>query len=244
MPLELFWWGSDFPHSVGTFPHSRKYIEETFADLDAGAAAHAAARERGRAPAPRPRRRHHRDAGRVGTKKREGSAPVCRAVAGDAELPPDLGRHGGIAASSGLMARRRTRAFPVSTHSMATSRRGGTWAVRSRTRCWCRWCRRSRRRSSSRCCTTRLAARSTRAVRGSRRTRELPSVTASSTSPLYAESLLQVLPGYGAPSCATATPRAACAWASRFVEVGELELACCCSVSWPARSTSVVMPAS
>ncbi len=33
MPLELFWWGSDFPHSVGTFPHSRKYIEETFADL-------------------------------------------------------------------------------------------------------------------------------------------------------------------------------------------------------------------
>ena len=35
MPLELFWWGSDFPHSVGTFPHSRKYIEETFADLDA-----------------------------------------------------------------------------------------------------------------------------------------------------------------------------------------------------------------
>ncbi|HEU5308036.1 MAG TPA: amidohydrolase family protein [Acidimicrobiia bacterium] len=33
MPLELFWWGSDFPHSVGTFPHSQKYIEETFADL-------------------------------------------------------------------------------------------------------------------------------------------------------------------------------------------------------------------
>ena len=33
MPLELFWWGSDFPHSVGTFPHSRKYIEETFDDL-------------------------------------------------------------------------------------------------------------------------------------------------------------------------------------------------------------------
>ena len=34
MPLELFWWGSDFPHSVGTFPHSQEYIEETFADLD------------------------------------------------------------------------------------------------------------------------------------------------------------------------------------------------------------------
>jgi len=34
MPLELFWWGSDFPHSVGTFPHSRDYIEETFGDLD------------------------------------------------------------------------------------------------------------------------------------------------------------------------------------------------------------------
>jgi predicted TIM-barrel fold metal-dependent hydrolase len=34
MPLELFWWGSDFPHSVGTFPESRKYIEETFGELD------------------------------------------------------------------------------------------------------------------------------------------------------------------------------------------------------------------
>jgi uncharacterized protein len=34
MPLELFWWGSDFPHSVGTFPRSREYVEETFADLD------------------------------------------------------------------------------------------------------------------------------------------------------------------------------------------------------------------
>ena len=43
LPLELFWWGSDFPHSVGTFPHSRKYIEETFADLKPRAAPHAAA---------------------------------------------------------------------------------------------------------------------------------------------------------------------------------------------------------
>jgi predicted TIM-barrel fold metal-dependent hydrolase len=34
MPLDLFLWGSDFPHSVGTFPHSRKYIEETFGDLE------------------------------------------------------------------------------------------------------------------------------------------------------------------------------------------------------------------
>ena len=25
-------WGSDFPHSVGTFPRSREYIEETFAE--------------------------------------------------------------------------------------------------------------------------------------------------------------------------------------------------------------------
>jgi predicted TIM-barrel fold metal-dependent hydrolase len=35
MPLDLFMWGSDFPHSVGTFPHSKEYIEEAFADLDA-----------------------------------------------------------------------------------------------------------------------------------------------------------------------------------------------------------------
>jgi predicted TIM-barrel fold metal-dependent hydrolase len=34
MPLDLFLWGSDFPHSVGTFPHSQEYIEETFKDLD------------------------------------------------------------------------------------------------------------------------------------------------------------------------------------------------------------------
>jgi len=34
MPLDLFWWGSDFPHSVGTFPRSREYIEETFGPLD------------------------------------------------------------------------------------------------------------------------------------------------------------------------------------------------------------------
>ena len=78
MPLELFWWGSDFPHSVGTFPHSRKYIEETFADLSPRAAPHAAPRQRGRAPAPRPRRRHHRDARRLGARldrREEGRAP-------------------------------------------------------------------------------------------------------------------------------------------------------------------------
>ena len=34
MPLDLFWWGSDFPHSVGTFPRSRAYIDETFGPLD------------------------------------------------------------------------------------------------------------------------------------------------------------------------------------------------------------------
>jgi predicted TIM-barrel fold metal-dependent hydrolase len=34
MPLELFWWGSDFPHSVGTFPRSQEYIKETLSDLD------------------------------------------------------------------------------------------------------------------------------------------------------------------------------------------------------------------
>jgi predicted TIM-barrel fold metal-dependent hydrolase len=34
MPLDLFLWGSDFPHSVGTFPRSREYIDETFSDLD------------------------------------------------------------------------------------------------------------------------------------------------------------------------------------------------------------------
>ncbi len=34
MPLELFLWGSDFPHSVGTFPRSHEYIDKTFAELD------------------------------------------------------------------------------------------------------------------------------------------------------------------------------------------------------------------
>ena len=40
MPLDLFWWGSDFPHSVGTFPHSQDYIEETFAEPRRRAPAH------------------------------------------------------------------------------------------------------------------------------------------------------------------------------------------------------------
>ena len=34
MPLDRFGWGSDFPHSVGTFPNSRDYIDETFGPLD------------------------------------------------------------------------------------------------------------------------------------------------------------------------------------------------------------------
>jgi uncharacterized protein len=34
MPLDWFVWASDFPHSVGTYPESPKYIEEAFAHLD------------------------------------------------------------------------------------------------------------------------------------------------------------------------------------------------------------------
>jgi predicted TIM-barrel fold metal-dependent hydrolase len=34
MPLDWFIWASDFPHSVGTYPDSRGYIEEAFAHLD------------------------------------------------------------------------------------------------------------------------------------------------------------------------------------------------------------------
>jgi predicted TIM-barrel fold metal-dependent hydrolase len=34
MPLDMFMWGSDFPHSVGTFPDSPRYIAEAFADVD------------------------------------------------------------------------------------------------------------------------------------------------------------------------------------------------------------------
>ncbi len=35
-PLDRLIWGSDFPHSVGTFPNSRTYIETNFADVEAG----------------------------------------------------------------------------------------------------------------------------------------------------------------------------------------------------------------
>jgi predicted TIM-barrel fold metal-dependent hydrolase len=35
MPLEWFLWGSDFPHSVGTYPKSREYLDEAFAGIDA-----------------------------------------------------------------------------------------------------------------------------------------------------------------------------------------------------------------
>jgi predicted TIM-barrel fold metal-dependent hydrolase len=33
MPLEWFMWGSDFPHSVGTFPRSYAYIADAFAGI-------------------------------------------------------------------------------------------------------------------------------------------------------------------------------------------------------------------
>jgi predicted TIM-barrel fold metal-dependent hydrolase len=35
-PLERLIWGSDFPHSVGTFPNSQQYIKETFDGVEAG----------------------------------------------------------------------------------------------------------------------------------------------------------------------------------------------------------------
>ena len=34
MPLDLFMWGSDFPHGVGTFPNSKQYIDEVFGNVD------------------------------------------------------------------------------------------------------------------------------------------------------------------------------------------------------------------
>ena len=36
LPLERFMWGSDLPHSVGTFPHSRKYLAKAFSGVDEG----------------------------------------------------------------------------------------------------------------------------------------------------------------------------------------------------------------
>ncbi len=34
VPLDKFAWGSDFPHSVGTFPNSERFIKEEFAGID------------------------------------------------------------------------------------------------------------------------------------------------------------------------------------------------------------------
>jgi predicted TIM-barrel fold metal-dependent hydrolase len=34
VPLEKFAWGSDFPHSVGTFPNSEQFIKEHFGSMD------------------------------------------------------------------------------------------------------------------------------------------------------------------------------------------------------------------
>lgn len=34
LPLERFMWASDFPHSVGTFPHSADYIVDAFSGVD------------------------------------------------------------------------------------------------------------------------------------------------------------------------------------------------------------------
>jgi uncharacterized protein len=36
VPLDKFAWGSDFPHSVGTFPNSEQFIKENFGHLDEG----------------------------------------------------------------------------------------------------------------------------------------------------------------------------------------------------------------
>jgi predicted TIM-barrel fold metal-dependent hydrolase len=33
-PLDRLIWGSDFPHSIGTYPNTKAYIEKTFADVD------------------------------------------------------------------------------------------------------------------------------------------------------------------------------------------------------------------
>jgi len=34
MPLDWFIWASDFPHSVGSYPDSMRYIEEAFTGVD------------------------------------------------------------------------------------------------------------------------------------------------------------------------------------------------------------------
>jgi predicted TIM-barrel fold metal-dependent hydrolase len=34
MPLDWFMWGSDFPHSVGTYPTSRQYLKDAFDGVD------------------------------------------------------------------------------------------------------------------------------------------------------------------------------------------------------------------
>jgi predicted TIM-barrel fold metal-dependent hydrolase len=33
LPLDWFMWGSDFPHSVGTFPKSHDYLADAFKDV-------------------------------------------------------------------------------------------------------------------------------------------------------------------------------------------------------------------
>jgi predicted TIM-barrel fold metal-dependent hydrolase len=34
VPVETLMWGSDFPHSVGTYPHSREWLDKAFAEVD------------------------------------------------------------------------------------------------------------------------------------------------------------------------------------------------------------------
>ena len=35
LPLDNIMWGTDFPHSVGSFPHSQEFLDKTFAGKDA-----------------------------------------------------------------------------------------------------------------------------------------------------------------------------------------------------------------
>ena len=61
-PIDNIMWGTDFPHSVGSFPHSQAFLDEAFDGKD-DAAPQDPAREPGRATSASTSTPHHRDPG-------------------------------------------------------------------------------------------------------------------------------------------------------------------------------------
>ena len=93
IPTDNLMWGTDFPHSVGSFPNSHAFLDKAF-DGEAGTAAQGDPGEPGQVLRPRPRRRDHADARKPEVDGRgAGGRPPARAPWLPATPSPGCSRH-------------------------------------------------------------------------------------------------------------------------------------------------------